>query len=251
MTLRSIRADLHIHTCLSPCGELEMTPMHIVVRCQALGIDVIAVCDHNSAENVMGVQRAAKGTSLKVLAGMEVTTSEEVHVVGIFDTVEQALTLQGRVYGHLLPGKNDEDLFGLQVVANERNEVEGIVERLLIGGTTLSLDAVLHAIHALGGLAVASHIDRDAYSLLGQLGMVPPDLEADALEVSWRGDEEAVRRVPGVDRFPLIRTSDAHRLDEIGRATMVAHLAEATTDELRMAFHGHDCRSIQYGGAVC
>lgn len=244
MTLRSVRADLHIHTCLSPCGELEMTPMKIVARSVEKGIDAIAVCDHNSAENVMGVQRAAAETSLTVLAGMEVTTSEEVHLLGLFDTAEQALTLQGKVYGHLLPGENDEDLFGIQVVANEHDEVEEIETRLLIGGTTIGLDAAVDAIHAIGGLAVASHIDREAYSLVGQLGFIPPGLSVDAMEVSANGDMEAMRQVPGVDRFPMIRCSDAHRLGEIGRTTTTFTVSGVTIDEIRMALEGRDGRSM-------
>jgi len=251
MTLQTFRVDLHIHTCLSPCGELEMTPMKIVQRCEEISLNVIAVCDHNSAENVMGMQRAAAGTSLTVLAGMEVTTSEEVHVMGLFDTAEQALTLQGKVYGHLLPGENDEDLFGIQVVANEHDEVEEIESRLLIGGTTMSLDEVVDAIHGLGGLVIASHVDREAYSLLGQLGMIPPGLKADALEVSARGNLENVRRMPGVERYPLVRSSDAHRLQDMGQATTLFSIAEVTVSEMGKAFQGLNGRFFSDGGAVC
>ena len=149
--LRAIRADLHVHTCLSPCGELEMTPTAIVHACLEKGIDIIAICDHNSAENVPGVKKAAEKTRLTVLPGMEVTTEEEVHVLAIFDQVEQSLSLQEEVYNHLLPGENDEDLFGLQVVANELDEVETILNKLLIGGTNLSLDTLVERIHGLGG----------------------------------------------------------------------------------------------------
>ena len=225
--------------------------MKIVARCMETGIDAIAVCDHNSAKNVIGVQRAAGGTSLTVLAGMEVTTSEEVHILGLFDTAEQALTLQGKVYGHLLPGENDEDLFGIQVVANELDEVEEIETRLLIGGTTIGIDAVVDAIHALGGLAVASHIDREAYSLVGQLGFIPPGLSVDGLELSASGDTKAMNQIPSVDGFPVIRCSDAHRLDEIGRITTTFNISDICIDELRKAFKEKDGRSLTIGQSVC
>lgn len=248
MMLRSFRADLHIHTCLSPCGELEMTPQAIVQACQARKIDMIAVCDHNSAENVRGVRKAAVGTDLAVLAGMEVTSEEEVHVLAIFDEGDLATALQEIVYAHLLPGENDEDLFGIQVVANARDEVDGIVKRLLIGGTTIPLEDLIDKVHDIGGLAIASHIDRESFSLVGQLGMIPDDLAVDALEVSPLGDVDDIKsRIAGAERFPLITSSDAHRLDEIGKGVTAFCLAEATVKELAMAFQNREGRKILRG----
>lgn len=246
--LRLVRADLHVHTCLSPCGELEMTPRAIVRACQERKIDMIAVCDHNSAENVRGVRRAAEGTDLAVLAGMEVTSAEEVHVLAIFDEVGRATALQEIVYEHLVPGENDEDLFGIQIVANELDEVDGIVKRLLIGGTTLSLEDLIAKIHEIGGLAIASHIDRESFSLVGQLGMIPEDLSVDALEVSPLGDINDIKsRIVGAERFPLITSSDAHRLDEIGKAITTFYLSEVTVKELAMAFQNQEGRKILDG----
>ena len=251
--LRAYRVDSHVHTCLSPCGELEMTPRAIVRACRKKEIDVVAVCDHNSAENVPAVPEAAEGTGLVVFGGMEVTTAEEVHVLAIFDDDEGLLDLQREVYDHLIPGENDEDLFGIQVVANAKDEVESIVERLLMGGTTISLSQLVTRVHELGGVAVASHVDRESFSLLGQLGFVPDDLAVDALEVSSRGRVEDIRsRVPGVKRFPLVTSSDAHRLDEVGRGTTTFLLAEATLDEIRKGLRGVDGRGITEGGvSVC
>ncbi|UCD34673.1 MAG: PHP domain-containing protein, partial [Nitrospiraceae bacterium] len=105
--LKSFRADLHIHTCLSPCAELEMSPSAIVARALQLGIDIIAITDHNSAENVHAAVRAARNTPLTVLGGMEITTSEEAHILALFDDMESLLKLQGIVYDNLLPGEND------------------------------------------------------------------------------------------------------------------------------------------------
>ena len=245
MMLRAFRADLHVHTCLSPCGELEMTPKAIVRTCREKGIDVVAICDHNSAENVVSVRRAAKNANLTVLPGMEVTTAEEVHVLAIFNREDQALALQKWVYEHLLPGENDEDLFGLQVVANELDEVDAIVNKLLIGATTLPMNPLVDRIHTLGGLAVASHIDRDSFSVISQLGFIPDDLAVDALEISPRASTATIRmQIPGVERFPLITSSDAHRLDEIGKACTTFFLPEATVGEIRKGLQGAEGRKI-------
>ena len=137
------------------------------------------------------------------------------------------------------------------MVANELDEVEDIETRLLIGGTTIGLDAAVEAIHAMGGLAVASHIDREAYSLIGQLGFVPPGLEMDAMEISANGDVDAMVSMPGVEGFPLIRCSDAHRLEEIGRSTTLFTVSSFTIEEMRKAFLGHAGRTIMIGGPTC
>lgn len=250
MILQDFRADLHVHTCLSPCGELEMTPIKIVHECQNRSIDIVAICDHNSAENVIGVQHAAKGSNVTVLAGMEMTTAEEIHLVALFDKAEQALTLQGKVYGRLLPGVNDPDLFGLQVVANEQDEVEDLLDKLLIGATTIPLDEAVQVIHDLGGMVIASHVDREAYSLIAQLGIIPDDLALDALEISIRGNPDEIRLIPGVDRFPIVRSSDAHELSQLGQVTTIFHIQEPTVDEIRKAFMAQEGRCIKSGEAA-
>ena len=189
-----IRADLHIHTCLSPCADLMMSPRKITAEALQRQVGLIAVTDHNSTRNVEAVMQASAGTPLVVLPGMEVCTAEEVHVLAIFDNLASALALQSLVDDHL-EGRNNPDVFGLQVVANRDDEVEGFEERLLIGATTLPLENVVEAIHENGGLAVAAHIDRESFSVIGQLGFIPPGIDFDALEVSRNtGDEEANRR---------------------------------------------------------
>jgi len=139
--LRLFRADLHIHTCLSPCADLNMGPRAIVNKARQHGLDVIGICDHNSSENVPAVVRAARDTNLKVLPGMEVTSKEEVHVLALFDTLERALRLQEIVYEHL-PGENDAEAFGPQVVVNEDHDVLGFNPRLLAGATEKKAEAV-------------------------------------------------------------------------------------------------------------
>ncbi|HQP30223.1 MAG TPA: PHP domain-containing protein, partial [Deltaproteobacteria bacterium] len=214
---RDFTCDLHIHTCLSPCGDLDMHPRALVAAACARGLDIIAVCDHNSMENAGYVMKAAAGTSLTVVPGMEVTSAEEVHIVALLEDLERASTLQDLVYAHLF-GLNDEDVFGVQAVVNEYGEVEGLNPRLLIGATTLSLDRLVQAVHDMNGLAIASHIDREAFGIIGQLGFIPPEVRFDALEISAAMDMASARkRYPELAGYPFVSSSDAHYLADIGR----------------------------------
>jgi 3',5'-nucleoside bisphosphate phosphatase len=189
--MKRYKTDLHIHSCLSPCGDLDMSPRRIVKRCREIGLDIIALCDHNSAENAAPAVRLGKNLGVQVLPGMEINSREEVHTLAIFDTVDQALAMQERIYG-ALNGTNRPEVFGDQVRANEFDEVEGFNDRLLIGAVDLGLKEIISNIHKLGGLSIASHIDRPSYSLLSQLGFVPPGVDLDAVEVSrpqWMKEE--------------------------------------------------------------
>ncbi|MFW6160654.1 MAG: PHP domain-containing protein, partial [Acidobacteriota bacterium] len=181
--MKSFKADLHIHTCLSPCAELSMSPRAIVERALKEELDILGICDHNSAENVPAVTDAAKSNKIFIFPGIEVTTQEEIHLLGLFDNARQAFGLQEMIYAHL-PGENDEKAFGLQAVVNEKGEVLNFNPRLLIGACALTINETVDAIHSLGGLAMASHIDRGAFSIFSQLGFIPPELALDALETS-------------------------------------------------------------------
>jgi predicted metal-dependent phosphoesterase TrpH len=192
-----------------------MSPQGILKAALAKGIDILGICDHNTTENSLAVIKAAENMDITILPGMEVTSQEEVHVLGLFDAFADAQKLQEYVYANL-PGKNDEKTFGMQVIVNEKEEVLGFNERLLIGATTIPLEKVIHAIHARGGIAIASHIDREAFSILGQLGFIPDDLELDALEVSPRVTVAAAREKYPYD-IPITCSSDAHYPDDIGK----------------------------------
>ncbi len=243
--LRVYRLDLHIHTVLSPCTEMdEMTPQAIVRTAGERGLEMIAICDHNSARNTAVTSRLGQVHGLAVIPGIEVTTSEEVHILGLFGTDEAAALMQEEVYGHLY-GQNDEETFGYQVVIDEEDMVEDLDERLLIGATTLGISRVVDTIHQLGGLAIASHVDRSGFGVFSQLGFIPPDLKLDALEISRHTDEKAVRkRYPQCRNYPLVRSSDAHYLADIGAAVTHARLAAPRFEELKMALTGTDGRVI-------
>jgi 3',5'-nucleoside bisphosphate phosphatase len=242
--LKEFRCDLHVHTCLSPCADLEMYPRAIVEKSVNERLDVIAVCDHNSSENVIHVVRAASDKPLFVLPGMEVTTQEEVHLIALFDNPEELERLQKKIYDHL-PGVNNEELFGSQVVVNEFDEVEGFNQHLLIGATELSIEEVVGEIHRLRGLAIASHIDRSGFGIISHLGFVPPGLKLDALEVSsLMGIEEARWEFAELYRMSFIENSDAHFIHDIGKGFTRIRMEEASVSELRMAFRKRQGRCI-------
>jgi len=240
--LRLFKADLHIHTCLSPCTELDMSPQGILTAAKKKGLDIIGICDHNSSENSPGVMNAAKRMHIKVLPGLEVTSQEEVHVLALFDNLENALRVQEHVYENL-PGENDEEAFGRQVIVNEKEEVEGFSNKLLIGATTIPLDEVIRLIHSWGGLAIASHIDREAFSIIGQLGFIPKDLALDALEISPRIPIEKAMKTYAYD-YPFTCSSDAHYPDDIGKGYTTFLLEEASLAEIKKALKNEEGRKL-------
>ena len=226
--MRTVRADLHLHTCLSPCADSRMQATAIVEQAKKVGLDMIGICDHNSAENVAAVVKAGVREGLAVIPGMEITSSEEVHILGLFRTQTDLMHLQDMVYDNL-PGENPEEAFGPQLVVDEWDNVVGKNPRLLIGATTLTIEQIVDSIHRWAGLAIASHIDRERFSLIGQLGFIPEGLKLDALEVS--APSSAVQEYD----YPLITSSDAHFLDDIGRSPTCFMIESASLDEIRKA----------------
>lgn len=245
--LKEFRADLHIHTCLSPCADIEMSPLAIVKEAARKGIDIIAITDHNSAENVVASQKAGQGSGLTVLAGMEIASSEEAHILALFEDAERVLHLQDRIYENLLPGSNDERRFGEQIVVNEKDEVSGFNTRLLISATTMDSRSIVDMIHSLGGLAVASHVDRAAFSIISQLGFISGDLEFDALEMSPNIDrEQAVRKFGEYGVMTWISSSDAHSIGDIGKRTTFFLMKNPTLDEMALTFRKADGRRVEW-----
>ena len=239
------RADLHIHTCLSPCSELSMTPARIVERAASLGINIIAICDHNTAEQVEVTGSLAKKKGIKVMAGLEINSSEEVHILSLFGKLKDALDMQSVVYENLQPGENNEDVFGMQVLVNGDDEVLGFNKRLLIGATGLSVNRIVELIHSFNGLAIASHIDREGFGIIGQLGFIPEGADFDALEISYRTSKAKALELFGLyTHIPWITSSDAHSLEDIGRKTTGFVMEHATFEELCMAISGIGGRRI-------
>jgi len=207
-------------------------------------MDVIGICDHNSAENAQAAIRASDG-SITVLPGIEITSAEEVHMLALFGTIDDAMFMQDIIYQHLPDTKNDPKLFGEQVIANEYDDVVGFNEHLLLTATSLSLMEVVNIIHAQNGIAIASHIDRPSFGLYGQLGFIPQDLALNAVELSGQITYDKARsQFPDIERFPVIFASDAHSLCDIGKNFTEFRLSEPTFAGIKNALKNGQGRGI-------
>src|SRR5208282_2297212 len=223
-----------------------MTPRRIINSALDKGLHIIAVSDHNSAENTGVAVRTGLEEGITVLPAMELTSQEEVHVLAIFNSEENVAAMQGIVYDTLQSGVNDELGIGYQLVVNELDEILDYNKRLLIGATSLSLGDLVNNIHTLGGLAVASHIDRHNFSVISQLGFIPDDVAFDALEISYAMDlPDAIVQFGSYTGIPWVTSSDAHSLGDIGRRHTTFLLNEPTFDEIAQAFKGE--REIKWG----
>jgi len=223
-----------------------MHPKALAHAAAATGLDAVVVCDHNSAENAGALIRAGMREGLAVVAGMEITSAEEVHVVALFPDIDAALRLQRRLYA-VLPGENDDEACGMQVVVDEEGEVLAFNRHRLIGATTWDVDRVVSEIRSERGLAVAAHVDREGFGIVGQLGMIPDGLALDAIEVSVRTDLPSARMSFGSGRV-ILCSSDAHRIDDVGRARTFFLLREISFDEIALALSAAQGRCVLGGG---
>ena len=243
--MRPFRAELHVHTVLSPCAEVEMIPPLIVSEAIAAGIDLIAVTDHNASANVSAVQQAAQGTLLVVLPGMELQTREEVHLLCLFDHLHQLERFQASVDAALPGTLNNAEHFGEQFVVDATGDFIRREERLLITSTSFTLHQAWAQVHQLGGLLIPAHVDRRAFGLFAALGLIPTDIPIEALELSRHlHPDDAGQRYPQAAGYPLIQDGDVHRLEEFLGAT-VFQLDHPSISEIRLALQCRDGRSYQ------
>ena len=246
--LRLYRADLHMHTALSPCASEEMTPPAMVAWAMEWGLDMIAISDHNAAGNIRAVQQAAEefGGQVAVIPGMEITSAEEVHVLGLFPDVEVAEEL-GAKLRRLLSVADAQyySFFGEQQLLDSQGREVGSETATLAWATPLDLDETVRLIHGAGGLAIAAHVDRKAFGVFSQLGVFPVEAGFDGVEVS----RHVPRGAEAMDRYtalglPITSASDSHFLEEIGSAYTDLMLAEPTFAELALAFAERNGRSV-------
>lgn len=229
-----MKFDLHIHSCLSPCANLEMSPSEIVARAKAAGMDGMALTDHQSARNTPAIAECARRAGMACLYGLEVCTAEEVHTLAIFDTTEQALAMTEWVYAAMPKRVNDPDTFGDQPVVTWDDDIVEMEWRILAAACRKPIAEVSARCHELGGIYIAAHIDRTAFSVYSQLGGIPGDGAFDAVELSRTADEALW--IPKAEGYAVTRSSDAHNLDDVARVWTEADIAEFTTSALKSAF---------------
>ena len=241
--MQPYRAELHVHTVLSPCAAVEMIPPLIVEEALAHGIQLLAITDHNASANAAAVIQAAQGTALHVLPGMDLQTREEVHLLCLFETLEQLATWQSLVDAQLPNTPNNIDFFGEQFIVDYQGEFIRREERLLLNSVNLSLEQAAAQVNALGGLAIPAHVDRKANGLIEILGIIPPGFQA--LEISRHISPQAARlKFPQLNDYPLIQSGDVHSLDGFLGSTELT-LAAATLSEIRQALSAQNGRCLR------
>lgn len=203
--------DLHLHSCLSPCAEDDMTPWNMVGMAKIKGLDVIAITDHNTTLNAEDAMAAGKEYGVAVIPGMEITTREEVHLLAYFDTLEDALKAGEEVYNHLPAVQNQPALFGNQLIMKDGDTPSGTLDKLLINATDLSLDEACRLVRSHNGLPIPAHINRGSNGMIGALGLMPFLPEYPVVEV-YAGIDCPAYATKG--RF-MLHSSDAHRLEDI------------------------------------
>ncbi len=242
-----LAADMHIHTVLSPCAAREMTPPAIVREAAQRGISVIAVCDHNAAGNLRSVIAAAAALpdGPTVIPGIEITTAEEVHVLGWFATPDDACAAAAEVAAGLpewRPLALRTAAGGVrqpeQQLMDAEGRVTGIEPLMLAAASGFTLSQTVELIHRHAGLAVAAHVDRRSFSVPGQLGFIPSDVPFDGLEISAAGAARGKAAGFLSHRLPLLSSSDGHFLEDIGTGLSVLEVEAPTFDELVRALRG-------------
>ena len=228
--------DLHIHSCLSPCGDNESTPGNIVGMSVIKNLDVIALTDHNTCKNCASAMAIGKEYGITVIPGMELTTSEEVHVLCLFHNLEDAMGFDAYVEPRILQIPNDPKAFGDQFLCDENDEVIGTFPPLLISATDISFDKVDEAIKPFNGVMVPAHIDKNSFSLMSNLGFVPPDSDFKCFELANMANLHKLQEAnPYLKNCNVITDSDAHYIDRINEAVNTLYAQSNSIDDVLSA----------------
>jgi PHP family Zn ribbon phosphoesterase len=234
--MRWYKADLHIHSVLSPCGSLEMAPKAMMQKVSEAGIDIIAITDHNSMSNCLAYQQVAKEFDITCVYGVEVQSAEEIHAIVLFDDWQKASSFASELYDSLLPIDNDPDYFGDQVVINSAEEIVRFEERALINSSIWSFDQVIEQVQIYDGFIFPAHVDAVSYSIIGQLGFVPAQKEIFALGLTANCNLESfLEENEYLKDYCFIQNSDSHYLNQIGSVYTEFYLESPTVSEIEKA----------------
>ncbi len=243
--MQSYKADLHTHTVLSPCGSLEMSPLRIIEKAKQEGIKLLGITDHNSTLMCKTMHEVGMENNLNILPGAEITTREEVHCLAFFDDWKALDNFQQYLDHHLPNIKHDPNKYGYQVIVDRDEQITGEIKKWLITAINQTIEQVEQKVHELNGIFIPAHIDRPVNSLVSQLGFIPPDIKADALELSKFTTKKQMEQIhPIINNFSMIQSSDAHFIENIGDATCKFELETLSFNEIRMAFKKEGNRKI-------
>lgn len=234
--------DFHLHSCLSPCGDNEMTPYNLVNTAKIFGYDIIALTDHNSCKNCRAAVQAGHDADLTVIPGMELCTSEEIHVVCLFPDCDKAEQFSAHVRENIPPVKNRTEIFGDQLVMDSTDRVLGTEELLLNTASFFSVDEVPALVRSFGGVCFPAHIDRASYSLISSLGDFPAELDVTAFELTPAADAETyLEKYPATHGKLILRDSDAHYLENMRLPEYTLDLPECSAQAvIDFLLHRHE-----------
>lgn len=222
-----------------------MSPFAVIERAKMLGLDIIAVTDHNSCKNCQAYYELGKEQGLVVICGVEIQTMEEIHVVALFANVEEAMKFDAELYEALLPIDNNPDFFGDQVIVDKDENIIGIEERALINSVIWDLETTVKKVKEFDSICFPAHVDAQTNSVISQLGFLPPNLEIDGIGITANCDIKSfLANNNYLEGLTVIRNSDAHYINDMGSGSCFARLEEATFAELRKAFSRQEGREI-------
>ncbi|HCY41194.1 MAG TPA: histidinol-phosphatase [Prolixibacteraceae bacterium] len=243
--MKSFRTDLHIHTVLSPCGDLEMSPARIVLLAKERGLDIIGITDHNSTRQCRVVWELGQKAGLTVIPGCEATSREEVHCLTLFPDFDALNEFQEFLDLHLTIIPNKVSLFGYQVVVDEDENILEEFHNYLGASLDASVEEIEQKVHELSGIFIPAHIDRPRNSLFSQLGFFPPELKVEALQISKLAEETTVRKKFSIiPEITLVKFSDAHYPEDLGKTYTLFEMEEPSFEELRKALKGEAGRRV-------
>ena len=208
--------DFHIHSCLSPCGDDDMTPQNIANMAKIMGYDIIALTDHNTCLNCPALMKVGEEIGLTVIPGMELCTSEEVHIVCLFPSLDDALSFSEYVRSTLPPIKNKPKIFGEQNIRNENDEIIGTEETLLITASGISTMKAVETVKKYNGICYPAHIDRSSFSILSNLGTIDESFGFNAAEIfDLSAEAQLKEKHPYLNTIKIVSDSDAHYLENM------------------------------------
>lgn len=244
--MRRFRADLHLHTVLSPCADLAMSPDQLLATAKRKELDIIAITDHNSTLNCKVVREIAADFGIVVLNGCEVNSQEDVHALCLFEDDHTRDEFQKFIDSYLPQIPNKPDYYGYQPVVDRDNQIITEIPWYLGNGLPVSLEEIADFTHYLNGLFIPAHIDRPINSLFSQLGFLPKELKIDGMQLTRYADEKHIRKLYDIHSdISLIKASDAHYQEDIGTACSIFELVNPTFEEIRWALHHKNGRSVK------
>ena len=243
--MNNYKADLHIHTVLSPCGSLDMSPVNIIQAAKKKHLNIIGITDHNATQHTLVTQQIGKKEGIFVLRGVEVCTKEEIHCLAFFEKDNEIEEFQAYIDKYLPHIPNDPDKLGYQLIVNENEEILDELPYTLLSGIDQSLEQVQAKVGELNGIFIPAHIDRRTFSLTSQLGFVPLDLNPDLFEISkFCSTQKILRQYPYIGKYQIIQDSDAHFIDDVGAVCNVFEMESLSFQSIKEYLCRHNIQRL-------